>query len=325
MPTVAIVGASGLVGESLIKQLNRLYIDVQYLLFGNRSSGQSITICNKKHIIKDINSITSFAIDYAIFMSNEDIASQYIPQLVNNGTVCIDNSRYYRLHDDVPLVIDSINGDTIGNSKIIANPNCTTIQLAMVLNGIKRYGIERVVCSTYQAVSGGGRDALTDWHNHSQYGSLKSMLHPIADNIIPHIDTFDSQGITAEEHKVINETRKILQMPNLAISCLAVRVPVSVGHCISANIQLSDNASIADIRNAIASTHNCILLDNPSKNIYPMPIIARDTPYVYVGRITQDYSRDNCYNCFVVADNLIRGASINAIEILQHLLSRRTL
>ncbi len=321
MYNIAIVGPSGLVGSSIISLLNKQNLSAHYYLFGKHSIGNTITISHKQYKVLDIDDITSYQIDYALFATTASIASHYIPQLVSLGCICIDNSSYYRMNDAVPLIAPHVNAKHIhAHRGIISNPNCTTIQLATVLHALKPLGLRRVVCSTYQAVSGAGREALDDLHNCAQYGSLRNMLHPIADNIIPQIDDFANDGKTLEEHKVINESRKILGMPELAISCMAVRVPISCGHSISANIHTDTNFTIEDIHCLLNNTSNIVLYDNPAKGIYPMPIIARNTHAVYVGRIHIDSSQANTFNCFIVADNILRGASYNALEILLALL-----
>lgn len=317
MYNIAIIGASGLVGTSLISLLNKHNLPAKYWLFGKQSVGSSVNIAHQQLKIHSIDSIYDYPLDYALFMSSSQVAHQYIPQLVQSGCTCIDNSSYYRLHNDVPLVAPHVNADTIPTHKgIIANPNCTTIQLATLLHALRPLGLDRIVCSTYQAVSGAGREALDDLNNCAQYGSLRAMHHPITDNVIPHIDDFASNGSTLEELKVINESRKILDMPQLAISCMAVRVPISCGHSISVNIQADKSFGIDDVHHLLSMHDNIVLYDNTDKLIYPMPLIARGTNKVYVGRIHRDMSCDKALNCFVVADNILRGASYNALEIL---------
>lgn len=317
MYNIAIVGASGLVGNSLISQINKYNITANYMLFGHKSVGTHMTVCHNKLTILDIDSIVDYQLDYALFVSSASVASTYIPQLTSQGCVCIDNSSNYRLDSKVPLVAPHVNASQIyQHNGIISNPNCTTIQLVTVLHALAPLGLKRIVCSTYQAVSGAGRDALDDLNNCAQYGSLRTLAHPISDNLIPHIDDFGDDGITLEEHKVINESRKILNIPNLPISCMAVRVPISCGHSISVNVELDSTTTEQQIRHMLSQHSSIVLYDNVAKLIYPMPAIARNTTNIYVGRIHKDCTNNNAYNLFIVADNLLRGASYNALEIL---------
>lgn len=323
MYNIAIVGATGLVGTSLISQINKYNITANYKLFGHKSVGSTVSVCHKELTILDTLTICDYQLDYALFVTSSDIASQYIPLLVSTGCVCIDNSSHYRLDKDVPLVAPHVNKQALlQHNGIISNPNCTTVQLATVLHALKPLGISRVVCSTYQAVSGAGANALGDLANCANYGSLRSLPHPIYDNLIPHIDNFAPDGITLEEHKVTNESRKILDMPELAISCMAVRVPISCGHSISANIETNSSVTVEDIIQLLSQQSSITVYDNTTKLIYPMPIIARNTTNIYVGRIHMDSSRANTFNCFIVADNLLRGASYNALEILLSLMEQ---
>ncbi len=317
MYNIAIVGATGLVGTSLISQINKYNITANYKLFGHKSIGASLTVCHNKLTVLDTQTICDYKLDYALFVSTSDIARQYIPLLVSSGCICIDNSSYYRLCDNVPLVAPHVNKHTLlQHNGIISNPNCTTIQLATVLHALMPLQLTRVVCSTYQAVSGAGAEALDDLANCANYGSLRTLPHPIYDNLIPHIDSFAPDGLTLEEHKVINESRKILDMPNLAISCMAVRVPISCGHSMSVNIETTSNTTVDDVIQLLNQHSSITVYDNTSQLIYPMPSIARNSTNIYVGRIHMDSSRANTFNCFVVADNLLRGASYNALEIL---------
>lgn len=323
MKTIAIVGATGLVGNKLADVFSASDFNAKFLAFADKSAGTTITIQNRRVRVLPVTQLLQHRPDAAIFTANEETALKYIPQLSANGTLCIDNSKAYRMNDKVPLVVWDVNGDSVrATDNIIANPNCTTIQLVTALNAVKKYGIRRVVASTYQAVSGAGREALEDLTQKHGYGKLKSFVHPIYDNVIPHIDRFNANGYTNEEMKVVNETQKILDS-KIEISCIAVRVPVSVGHCISANIQLNKMPDIETLRRDFISTRNILLTDDTENNLYPMPISVRGTPFVSVGRIVGDLYRDDCFNCFITADNLLRGAAYNAYEILINVLRRR--
>ncbi|MCM1043796.1 MAG: aspartate-semialdehyde dehydrogenase [Corallococcus sp.] len=317
MKKIAIIGATGLVGRKLLSVLERNNFQAEYTLFGSSASaGEKLDFMHKEHTVLPTNKISERKFDYAMMMSSADVAKEYAPVLIANGTTCIDNSSAYRNKPDVPLVVDSINGHLVKNSNLIANPNCTTIQVVTVLNALKDYGLKRIVVSTYQSVSGAGKAALDDLKLNLSYGNLRGSLHPLSDNIVPQIDDFEANGYTKEEMKMVNECRKILSLPNLAVTCTAVRVPVTVGHAAHINIQFNKDFKLSDVKQKLQNAKNVVIADDTEHNIYPMPIIARGTPYVYVGRIREDLSCQNAIECFVVADNLLRGASYNAYEIL---------
>lgn len=320
MKTLSIVGATGLVGEKFLQILNKSATPFEYLLFASSNSqGKKVKIHNKTYTVHSIDRLHEFNFDYAVFMTDADISRQYVPIALAQGAKVIDNSSYFRMDDNVPLVVDCINGHLTKGKNLIANPNCTTIQLVIALHALMSLQPSRLTMSTYQAVSGAGKLALEDYHNSSTYGALKGMLHPIYDNVIPHIDSFCPDGYTKEEHKVINETRKILELPELPITCTAVRVPVSVGHSIATNIEFVEPIDCDKVRQLLNSHPLITVIDDTAHNLYPMPMTARNTPYVYVGRIRKDISRPNALDCFIVADNLLRGASYNAYEILMRL------
>ena len=314
---IAIVGATGLVGESLIALLDKKMVNANYFLFAsNRSAGKKVDICGKSYVIDNLENAFDCKVDVAFMMASAEISRQYTPVFLANGATVIDNSSCFRLIDDVPLVVDSINGHLAIGKRLVANPNCTTIGVAMVLDALKCFEPKSAIASTYQAVSGAGKDALCDLHYKSNYGNLKSMIHPIYDNVIPCIDCFCENGYTVEEMKMTNECKKILAS-NLTISCTAVRVPVSVGHCVSLAITFDKNYQIADVVEQLNAYPNVIVCDNPQRNRYPMPIIAKNSPFVYVGRLRKDLCNANGLCCFVASDNLLRGASFNAYEIFR--------
>lgn len=321
MKTIAIVGATGLVGQKLRDVFDASDVKADFLLFANKSAGSRMTIQHKALKVMDVKQLPQYRCDAALFVADADTSIQYIPQLAANGTLCIDNSSAFRMNDDVPLVVWDVNGNTIKNHKLIANPNCTTIQLVTALNAVKKFGIKRIVVSTYQAVSGGGKTALYDLEQKHSYGKLQHFPHPIYDNVIPHIDQFLDNGYTKEEMKVVNESQKILNQ-HIEVSCIAVRVPVTVGHSLSVNVELENMPDIDTIRKQFLTAKNVLLTDNTQTNLYPMPLSVRGTPFVSVGRITKDLYRNNCFNCFITADNLLRGAAYNAYEILVNTLWR---
>ncbi|MBO5867001.1 MAG: aspartate-semialdehyde dehydrogenase [Clostridia bacterium] len=314
---IAIVGATGLVGESLIGLLDKKMIDATYYLFASKASqGKRYDICGRTYVVDCIENCFDCAVDVAFLMCSADLSRQYAPVFLANGATVIDNSSYFRLRDEVPLVIDSINGQVAKGKNLIANPNCTTIGVAMVLDALKELQPKSVVVSTYQAVSGAGRDGVCELNYKSNYGNLKQFAHPIYDNVIPAIDCFCSNGYTGEEMKMHNECQKLFG-EQIKVSCTAVRVPVSVGHCASLTINFAKKFDLAEVIQRFSAYPNLIVCDNASRQRYPMPIIAKNTPFVYVGRIRRDIALDNTLSCFVALDNLVRGASFNAYEIFR--------
>ncbi|MDD3831289.1 MAG: aspartate-semialdehyde dehydrogenase [Clostridia bacterium] len=321
MKRIAIVGCTGLVGETLMQLLDTRSQEYDLYLFASHNSiGGKYRLWTREYSVQELNedNLLSISYDYAFFVATNPISAQYIPLLTQRNTVCIDNSSTYRL-TDAPLIIPEINGHLARqNNGIISNPNCTTAQIALALYPLHRqYGIKRVVVSTYQAVSGGGKDAIADLVNNRQYGSLTHFEHPITSNCIPRIDLFCSNGYTGEEMKVILECAKILQLNPRMITCTAVRVPVVNCHCVSINCQFNSPIDIDDVKHLLHNQAGVALLDNPSQDIYPMPILVNGLDEVYVGRVRRDDTAVNSLNMFVVADNLRKGAALNAYQILQ--------
>ena len=315
MKTIAIVGASGLVGDKLVELLNDKLLDFNVRLFGNSSVGERVKFRNRKTVIESCESLTDGGIDYAMFMATNEVAQNYVPKLVKMGVTCIDNSSAFRLKKNVPLVVTSINGETIGNSKLIANPNCSTIQVVMAVNALKSMQPTKMTAVTYQSVSGAGKAGISDLTQNRQYGRIQCFSHPIFDNLIPCIGKVQSDGATDEEKKLLFESRKILQLPRLKVNSFCVRIPVTVGHGVFVNLHLKERVDLAKIRRLLRAEPNVLLFDDAENNVYPMPIMLRNTKYVGVGRVTKDPTA-NAVNFFVVADNLLRGASYNALEIL---------
>lgn len=318
MKTLAIVGASGLVGEKLLQIVSSKQPRLNVRLFGNTSVGKRIEFCGKRLTIEPCESLYKGAIDYAMFMANEEVAKNYVPALAERGVICIDNSAYYRLKRGVPLVVASINGDTVANNKIIANPNCSTIQTVIAINALRSLQPVKFTAATYQSVSGAGRDGIIDLTQKNEYGKLKCFAHPIADNVIPCIGKVGSYGLTSEEWKMVRESRKILNMPKLRVNCFCCRVPVTVGHGVFVNVQCREKIDVNEVKRLLSAEKNVILMDG--ENIYPMPKALANTKYVGVGRIARDPTNARAVNMFVVADNLLRGAAYNAYEILEEVL-----
>ena len=315
----------GLVGRTVLRVLEeKNFKNVSYVLFSSsKSANTKISFLNKKYVVQELQE-DSFDkhFDYAIFCAGGTVSEKYAPIAVNKGCVVIDNSSVFRMDNDVPLVVPEVNPEDIRkNNRIISNPNCSTIQAVLPLKAIDdKYGIKRIVYSTYQAVSGAGRSGLEDLENKADGNNLKKFPYSIYNNCIPHIDVFMEDGYTKEEHKMIDETRKILHKPNLPITATTVRVPVSNCHGESINIELEKDFDIYDVRILLENYPRIIVADNPEKNYYPLASVANGHDEVFVGRIRRDYSVENGLNLWVVADNLRKGAASNAVQILEKLI-----
>lgn len=323
---VAIVGASGLVGRTVLKVLEeKAFSNVQYTLFcSEKSAGKKIDFLGINYILQPLKE-NSFDIgfDYAIFCAGGDISKKYIPIAVEKKCTCIDNSSIYRMDPNVPLVVPEINiEEAFKNNGIIANPNCSTIQAVIPLKPLDdTYHIKRIIYSTYQAVSGAGREGIEDLENGINGFAPKKFPHPIFNNCLPHIDTFMQDGYTKEEHKMINETRKILNRPNLPITATTVRVPVINCHSESINIEFEKDFDLYDVKQLLQNFPGIILVDDIDKNYYPIATKADGYDEVFVGRVRRDFSVKSSLNIWVVADNLRKGAATNAVQILEALLN----
>ena len=324
---IAVIGATGLVGISVLKVLEekKLPIETYSFFSSKKSAGKSITFLEKEYIVKELTE-DSFdeGFDFAIFAAGGNISSKYAPIAINKGCTVIDNSSYFRMHEDVPLIVPEVNFDDIfPNKGIIANPNCSTIQAMLPLKALDdKYSIKRIVYSTYQAVSGAGKDALSDLENIDNSKPLKKFPHPIYNNCLPHIDSFTENGYTKEEMKMINETRKILHKPDLKITATTVRVPVTNSHSESINVEFENKFEINELIETLKNFPNIILLDDTNSNLYPMPINATGHDEVFVGRIRRDFSVESGINLWVVADNIRKGAASNAVQILEKLIAK---
>lgn len=323
---IAVVGATGLVGMSVLKVLEEknLPIEKYTLLASKNSAGKKLKFLGKDYTVEELTE-NSFddGFDFAIFVASGDIAKKYAPIAVQKGAIVIDNSSYYRMDNDVPLVVPEVNFEDVYSHKgIIANPNCSTIQAMLPLKALDdKYKIKRIVYSTYQAVSGAGKEALQDLENTDNSRPLQKFPHPIYNNCLPHIDVFLDNGYTKEEMKMINETRKILHRPDLKITATTVRVPVKNSHSESINVEFEKDFEMNELLETLKSFPNLILVDNPSTNTYPMAIDATGHDEVFVGRVRRDDSVDFGVNLWVVADNIRKGAASNAIQIMEKLMS----
>ena len=322
---IAIVGATGLVGRAVIQVLQekKLPIETYRLLASKNSSGTTFSLLGNDYVVEELTE-KSFddGFDFAIFSAGGEVSKKYAPIATQKGCIVVDNSSYFRMHPNVPLVVPEVNmEDAFQHHGIIANPNCSTIQAMLPLKALEdKYHIKRIVYSTYQAVSGAGQDALCDVENIDGSSPLKKFPHPIYNNCLPHIDVFMENGYSKEELKMINETRKILHRPDLKITATTVRIPVKNSHSESINVELQKDFEIEDLKNTLKNFPNLILQDNPSTNLYPMAITANGHNEVFVGRVRRDESVASGVNLWVVADNIRKGAASNAIQIVENLM-----
>lgn len=321
----AIVGATGMVGRTFIKVLEERNLPIEkiYFMASSRSAGSEIEFGGKKYIVEELTD-KSFdkPIDIALFSAGGGTSKEFAPIAASKGAVVIDNSSAWRMDPDVPLVVPEVNpGDIKMNNGIIANPNCSTIQAVVALKPIlDKYGIKRIIYSTYQSVSGAGKKGYDELKNTLEGKPAKLMPHPIAGNCIPHIDIFLDNGYTREEMKMVWETRKIFHKPNLKVTATAVRVPVFYSHSESVNVELEKPFETNELRELLSSSPGIIVEDNPLANEYPLAKEATGRDEVFVGRIRRDESVDSGINMWVVSDNIRKGAATNTVQIAQELI-----
>lgn len=329
---LALVGATGVVGRITRKVLEEKTLPIsEYKFFSSsKSAGSKIVFDGTQYTVDELTE-HSFdeKFDYAIFTAGSKVSEIYAPIAVQNKCTVIDNSSFYRMNKDVPLIVPEVNFEEAENNKgIIANPNCSTIQAVVALSPLdKKYNIKRIVYSTYQAVSGAGIGGIQDLESgienyvcNSRY-TLKKFPYKIFNNCIPHIDDFTPDGYTKEEHKMINETRKILNKPDLPITATTVRVPVFNSHSESINVEFEKDFDLEELVKILKEAPGIVVLDDVKNNIYPMAINSNDHDEVYIGRIRRDYSVKYGINLWVVADNTRKGAASNAVQILERLIN----
>lgn len=327
---VAVVGATGMVGRKFLQVLEERKLPVsEYFLFASkRSAGTEVTFMGQQYTVRELtdDAFDDLHVDIALFSAGASTSQHFAPIVAASGAVVIDNSSCWRMDPDVPLVVPEVNPEAImGYRKkgIIANPNCSTIQAMVPLKPLRdAYGLKRVVYSTYQAVSGAGQKGYMDLVNGLKGEAPQKFPHPIAGNCLPHIDVFLDNGYTKEEQKMIDETRKILSLPDLRVTATTVRVPVFHGHSESINIEFERPFDLAELRALLENTEGLVVLDDVANNVYPMAITAADTDPVYVGRIRRDFSVENGINLWCVADNIRKGAATNAVQIAQTLIQQ---
>ena len=323
---VAVVGVTGMVGEIIRNVLEeRKFPITEFLPVASvRSVGRTITFQGKNYTVIGLEDAVAQAPNFALFSAGGQTSLDWAPKFAAVGTTVIDNSSAWRMHPDHKLIVPEINADQLTpDDKIIANPNCSTIQMVMALAPIhKRYGIERVVVSTYQSITGTGIKAVQQLKNeYKGVDGEKAYPHPIHRNALPHCDAFLENGYTKEEMKLVNETHKILD-PNIKVTATAVRIPVVGGHSESVNLTLSKAADLDEIRELLNNTPGVVVIDDLVNNGYPMPLDAEGKDEVFVGRIRQDKSQEKGLNLWIVADNLRKGAATNTVQIAEYLVQQ---
>ena len=325
-PNLAIVGATGLVGSTFLKVLEERNFPFEnlYMMSSAKSAGSIISFQGKDYVVEELTE-KSFdkPIDIALFSAGGSTSEKFAPIAASKGVIVIDNSSAWRMNKDVPLVVPEVNPEDIKwNNGIIANPNCSTIQAVVPLKLLlDKYGIKRIVYSTYQAVSGSGLKGINDLKEGLKGNDIKQAYpHAIAGNCLPQIDVFLENGYTKEEIKMIEETKKILGDDSLKITATTVRVPVFDCHSESINIELKTPFEIEDIKSLLANAPGIILLDEPEKSIYPLARDAAGRDEVFVGRVRRDFSVENGINLWVVADNIRKGAATNAVQIAEEII-----
>ena len=328
MMKTAVVGATGMVGRTMMKVLEERNFPVSQLIpaASERSVGKEVIFKGKAVKVVSVMEAVEARPEFAIFSAGASISKEWAPVFAKNGTVVIDNSSYWRMNKNIPLIVPEINSHILKKGdRIIANPNCSTIQLVMALAPLHRkYKIKRLVVSTYQSVTGTGVKAVVQMEN-ERLGIRGEMAyaHPIDKNCFPHGGSFQPDGYTTEEQKLIDETRKILEDQTIQVTATVVRIPVIGGHSEAVNIEFEKDFNIDDVRQLIGRFPGVIVYDNPSENKYPMPIMAHNRDEVFVGRIRRDLSKEKCLNIWIVSDNIRKGAATNAVQIAEYMVANK--
>ena len=324
----AVVGATGMVGRTMIKVLEERNFPVTELIpaASERSVGKELTFKGKSVKVVSVMEAIEARPVFAIFSAGASVSKEWAPAFAEKGTVVIDNSSAWRMDRNVPLVVPEINSHAIKKGdRIIANPNCSTIQMVMALAPLHRkYRIKRLVVATYQSVTGTGVKAVTQMEN--ERAGIKGEMayhYPIDMNCFPHGGTFQSDGYTTEEQKLVDETRKILEDQTIMVTATVVRIPVVGGHSEAVNIEFERDFNIDDVKFLISQFPGVIVYDNPAEFKYPMPILAHNRDEVFVGRIRRDLSREKCLNLWIVSDNIRKGAATNAIQIAEYMAANK--
>lgn len=324
MMKTAVVGATGMVGRTMIKVLEERNFPVSELIpaASEKSVGKEILFNGKAVKVVSVQEAVDAKPVFAIFSAGASTSRDWAPAFAKNGTVVIDNSSFWRMYKEIPLIVPEINSHVIKKGdRIIANPNCSTIQMVMALAPLHRkYKIKRLVIATYQSVTGTGVKAVAQMEN-ERAGVKGDMAyaHPIDKNCFPHGGTFQADGYTTEEQKLVDETRKILEDQSILVTATVVRIPVVGGHSEAVNIEFENEFDIEDVKKLLKSFPGVVVYDNPEKNEYPMPILAHNRDEVFVGRIRRDLSREKCLNLWIVSDNIRKGAATNAVQIAEYM------
>ncbi len=323
MTKLAVVGATGLVGTKILETLDRkgIAFDELVLFSSARSAGQEVTFQGQTYIVQELtDEATDGDFDYVLMSAGGGTSAHFAPLFESHGAIIIDNSSQWRMTEDVDLVVPEVNAPTFKRG-IIANPNCSTIQSVVPLKPLQeKYGLKRVAYTTYQAVSGSGMKGKKDLEDGPKGVAPQAYPHPIYNNVLPHIDVFLDDGYTKEEQKMIDETRKILNEPTLNVTATCVRVPVQDSHSVHMNVTLDQPATVEAIQALFEQDARVVLVDNPAKNEYPMAIHSTGGDEVFVGRIRKDDSLDNTFHIWVTSDNLLKGAALNAVQVLEQVL-----
>ncbi|MBQ6741563.1 MAG: aspartate-semialdehyde dehydrogenase [Bacteroidales bacterium] len=326
---IAVVGATGLVGREMLTVLAERGFGKEEIIAAAspKSVGKTIEFADRQLSVVSVEEAIAAIPDYAIFSAGASASRQYAPLFAAKGTVVIDNSSAWRKDADKPLVVPEINIDAVKpTDRIIANPNCSTIQMVLALSSLEReYGIRRIVVSTYQSITGTGIKAVRqlEAEEHGEQPTEMAYPYPIHRNLFPHGGDWLDSGYTTEEQKLVDETRKIFADPDIMVSATVARVPVVGGHSESVNVELRKEYDLDEVRRLIATTPGVVLYDDPSRNLYPMPITAHHHDEVFVGRLRRDPSQPQTLNLWVVADNIRKGAATNAVQIMEALIKRR--
>ena len=321
---VAVVGASGLVGQKMLEILEERNFEITelYPVASSRSIGKVITYNKKKYTIISMEEALSKKPDIALFSAGGSVSLEYAPRFAEVGTVVIDNSSAWRMDPKKKLVVPEVNGKVLRiDDRIIANPNCSTIQMVLALKPLHQaYKIKRVVVSTYQSVTGSGKGAVDQLMGEREgKDALKVYPHPIDMNALPHIDVFFENGYTKEEMKMVNETKKIMGDDTIQVTATCVRIPTIGGHSESVNVEFESDFEIDSVRNLLSETPGITVVDDPQANEYPMPLHSHDKDDVFVGRIRRDETQGNTLNMWIVSDNLRKGAATNTIQIAEYM------
>jgi aspartate-semialdehyde dehydrogenase len=325
---IAVVGSTGMVGRTMMKVLEErnFPVDQFFPAASLKSVGKEVTFNGKPVKVVSVMEAVDAKPDFAIFSAGAETSKEWAPVFAENGTVVIDNSSAWRMKESVPLIVPEINSHVLKKGdRIIANPNCSTIGMVMAIAPLHRvYTIKRIVVSTYQSVTGTGVKAVDQMMNERK--GLKGEMvypHPIDLNCFPHGGSFLPSGYTTEEQKLVDETRKIMEAPDIQITATVVRIPVIGGHSEAVNIEFEKEYDLDDVRNLISRFPGVIIQDNPAEFKYPMPITAHNKDEVFVGRIRRDFSREKCLNLWVVSDNIRKGAATNAIQIAEYMVANK--